>query len=114
VRARPGAGVEHSPLGAIVVRHLTTMSGLIEVEVDCCVVMPNHFHAVFVLNGTRTLGNVVGSLKASTAREINVVRKAEGPFWQRGFFEHVVRNDVDLDRVREYVVTNPIRWSSPA
>ncbi len=31
--------------------------------------------------------------------------------WQRNYFEHIVRGDHDLDRIREYIVTNPVRWT---
>lgn len=31
--------------------------------------------------------------------------------WQRNYFEHIVRNDRDLDRIREYIQTNPMRWT---
>jgi REP element-mobilizing transposase RayT len=32
--------------------------------------------------------------------------------WQRGFYDHVVRDEQDLRRIREYIATNPIRWAS--
>jgi len=31
--------------------------------------------------------------------------------WQRGYFDHVVRDDRDLERIREYIATNPLRWA---
>ena len=34
-----------------------------------------------------------------------------GKLWQRNYFEHIVRDDRDLDRIRDYIDTNPIRWS---
>jgi hypothetical protein len=34
-----------------------------------------------------------------------------GPFWQRNYHEHVIRNDRELDKIREYVATNPLRWA---
>jgi REP element-mobilizing transposase RayT len=106
------AHVDLSPCGAIVARHLRQLQSRLEVGVDCFVVMPNHVHAVLILRGDRTLGSVVGCFKAATAREINSHRReSHRAFWQRGFFDHVVRNDGDLERVREYVVSNPIRWS---
>jgi REP element-mobilizing transposase RayT len=30
--------------------------------------------------------------------------------WQRGFYEHVIRNEADLDRIREYIADNPRKW----
>ena len=110
-----GRMVELGPLGSIVARHLRDLPGRLDVGVDCFVVMPNHIHVVLLLRGGTTLGRVVGAFKSGTAHEINGARDTPGrPFWQRGYFDHVVRNDADLDRVREYVVTNPIRWSLAA
>ncbi len=45
-------------------------------------------------------------------RRINLLRGTPGaPIWQRGFYEHVIRTDADLERVREYIEANPIRWA---
>ncbi len=30
--------------------------------------------------------------------------------WQRNYYEHVVRSNAELDRIREYVLANPLRW----
>jgi len=35
----------------------------------------------------------------------------EGKLWQRNYYEHVIRNDRELQRVREYIMLNPIRWA---
>ena len=34
------------------------------------------------------------------------------PVWQRNYYEHVVRNDGELLRVREYILTNPLDWEN--
>jgi putative transposase len=31
--------------------------------------------------------------------------------WQRGYYEHVIRNDRTLDRLRAYIDQNPARWT---
>jgi hypothetical protein len=39
------------------------------------------------------------------------IRKTTGvPFWQRNFSEHAIRDDYGLNRIREYITTNPLRW----
>jgi putative transposase len=79
-----------------------------DVEVDASVVMPDHVHAIVVLRlETRraTLSAVVGAFKARVTR---LVRR---PIWQRSFYDHVIRDDADLARVREYIETNPLRRS---
>lgn len=32
------------------------------------------------------------------------------PVWQRNYYEHVIRNESELGRIREYIVANPARW----
>ena len=32
------------------------------------------------------------------------------PFWQRNYYEHIIRSDADLDRVRLYIAHNPLQW----
>jgi hypothetical protein len=31
-------------------------------------------------------------------------------FWQRNYYEHIIRNEGELERIREYIVNNPLRW----
>ncbi len=55
---------------------------------------------------------VVGSFKPASAREINRRRRQWGvPIWQRGYYDHVIRDEADLLRVREYMDSNPARWA---
>ena len=98
------------------------------IELDAFVVMPNHVHAIIVLSGV-TLGipvagtglkaatarpplsEIVRGFKTFSARRINEERAAPAlPVWQRNYYEHVIRNEDDLDQVREYIATNPVRW----
>jgi putative transposase len=83
------------------------------VSVDLSIVMPDHAHLIVVLGQQgRRLGTIVGSLKAVSAIAINRRCGTKGtPVWQRGYHEHVIRDDADLDRIREYIVTNPVRWT---
>ena len=65
-----------------------------------------------------TLGDVVGWYKTMTTNEyIRHVKQDNwkaftGRLWQRNYFEHIIRNDYDLGRVREYVGTNPKNWAT--
>jgi hypothetical protein len=33
------------------------------------------------------------------------------PFWQRNYWEHVIRNEQSFNRIREYIMHNPGRWA---
>ncbi len=69
--------------------------------------------------GTRpapTLGDMIGVFKSITTNEYirNVKNNDWQPFnkrlWQRNFYEHIIRDENDLNRVREYIITNPAKW----
>jgi putative transposase len=58
-----------------------------------------------------SLGAIVGSFKSVTARRINRIRHTPGmDVWQRNYYEHIIRNEQALQRIREYIVNNPLRW----
>ena len=105
------------------------------VALDEFVIMPNHLHGIIILRGAAssapadralgggaanrgaassapTLGQVVRAFKSASAIEANQVLNRSGqPFWQRNYYEHVIRNDHDLNRIREYIRDNPLKWS---
>jgi putative transposase len=97
-------------------------------ECDAFVIMPNHIHGVIVLADVVSSGaglkpaptsspihyglsEIVRAFKTFSARRINEMRGTRGvSVWQRNYFEHVVRNEAELLRIREYVVNNPLQW----
>ncbi len=56
-----------------------------------------------------TLGNIVGAFKTVVARSVNKHRDTAGQrVWQRNYFEHVIRDEDELGRPREYIHNNPL------
>ena len=80
---------------------------------DAFCIMPNHVHLVCtpirVGNNFVSIPKIMQSLKGLTARQANMVLNRQGQFWQHESFDHVVRNDKELERIIEYVLYNPIR-----
>jgi putative transposase len=61
------------------------------------------------------LGNIVGAFKSFCVnRWLRYIKQnhmdAVGSIWQRNYYEHVIRNETELNRVREYIVNNPLNW----
>jgi len=96
------------------------------VALDEFVVMPNHVHGIVVLeaapsgaaasrgaaSGVLTLGRVVRAFKSVSAIAGNKALGRSGqPFWQRNYYEHIIRDEDDLDAVRRYIRENPLKWS---
>ena len=60
----------------------------------------------------RGLAEVVRAFKVFSTRRINEIRASPGTkVWQRGFYDHVIRNETELDRVRTYILDNPRKWA---
>jgi len=58
-----------------------------------------------------TLGSIIAGFKSATTRRINnFLRTSDYPIWQRNYYEHVIRSEQDLDRIRQYIRDNPARW----
>jgi len=83
------------------------LSGTGRFFVDAAVVMPDHLHIAGQL-GESTLAKVMHTLKGYTAK---CLAKAgvETPVWQKGYYDHALRDDEDY-RIRiQYLIDNPIR-----
>jgi putative transposase len=103
-----------------------------QVRIDNFIVMPNHIHGIILVGAqfiapsnsppdivesptgsaigrAPTLGEIIRAYKAISTREIRRAVKADFS-WQRNYYEHIVRNEESLNRIREYIVNNPIQW----
>lgn len=102
------------------------------VELGDFVVMPNHVHGIVVLvddslcssrGGSQTrpydarpyeyhgLPEIVRAFKSFSARRINAIRGTTGqPVWQRNYYEHIVRDQVEWERIIAYIQANPKNW----
>lgn len=96
------------------------------VQMDAMVVMPNHLHGILLFEvepastaghgAAVSLGQVMQWFKTMTTNDdmFGVKRHAWHPFdgrlWQRNYYEHIIRNDQDLERIRSYIEANPSRW----
>jgi len=114
-----GNTVRLRPLGAIVAEHLAEIPAHFpRVRLDASVVMPNHVHAILeVASATPcrrppTLMTVVGVLKSSVSRAASAAGLVRpGRVWQRSFFDRIIRDDDELNRLRQYIAENPARWA---
>ena len=107
------------------------------VKLDQFVIMPNHIHGIIILRDQslqiskkpavgvqyieplrkhryqhiipKSIGSIIRSYKSAVTRWCNVNRH-EYFRWQRNFYEHIIRSDKELERVREYIFNNPLKW----
>lgn len=70
-------------------------------------VMPNHVHVLFRLLGSRKLAGALHSWKSYSALRANSLLGLSGEFWQREYYDHLVRSEEEFYRIVEYIVRNP-------
>ena len=107
-------------------------NNFLDVKCDTFVVMPNHIHGIILILSDDHVGaihesplrtdkmmirrrmvlpKIIGRFKMNSAKQINDLRGTPGiSVWQRNYYEHVIRDENSLNRIREYIATNPLRW----
>jgi putative transposase len=102
-------GVRLTPAGEVVAaewREIGTRWG--SVTLDVFAVMPNHLHGILWLHRAGQdppLPTVVGLFKSGASRKIG------RSIWQRSFHDRVIRDEVELAAIRQYITENPLRWA---
>ena len=84
-------------------------------KIDQYVIMPNHIHAILILNETAgasprpTIMDIVCAYKSITTQVCKRAHPIDKLF-QTSFYEHVIRGREDYDEIAEYIVNNPKQW----
>jgi putative transposase len=95
--------------GRLVVRAFRREEELGHVNTLAFVVMPDHFHWLFVLVGSIELATIVGNAKSLSARWINRSLHRTGPLWQPGYYDRAIRREEDIAAIARYIIANPLR-----
>jgi len=103
------------------------------VDLDEWTVMPNHLHGIIIIlgnannlislrrGGSRTaptcnsnrkpLGRLIGAFKTVSTKRINQIRGTPGArVWQRNYYDRIIRNNSELNKLRRYILDNPLKW----
>ncbi len=109
-----------------------------EITMDEFMVMPNHMHGIIMIRNDipnksvgahrcapqdrahihaplrrepKTLGSIIAGFKSVVTHRINLLRKTPlTPIWQRNYYEHIIRDEDDLNRIHQYIIDNPMKW----
>ncbi|MBI3591187.1 MAG: transposase [Candidatus Melainabacteria bacterium] len=118
--------MELSPMGGIanecwndIPKHFSN------VLLDVFAIMPNHLHGIIVIDNvgtyhgmslrqfakpiSKSLSMIINQFKSSVKRQCNK-NGFEYFGWQRNYYENVIRNEIALDNIREYIINNLIQW----
>lgn len=97
-----------------------------DVLIDAAIVMPDHVHGI-ILTGTdpalpaeTTASDVVRWFKSAMFSDYTTGVRQHGwapydrQFWQRNYYDHIIRNEREMNRIRQYIEGNPARWEARA
>ncbi len=99
------------------------------IQFENYIVMPNHIHMIITINSltyeTKTnefskpiknsLATIIGNYKSAVTRKINRLIKTDidsnfHNIWQRGYYEHIIRNEKSYQEISEYIDNNVFLW----
>lgn len=100
------------------------------IRLDQFIVMPNHFHAILWIEGnykgtascaptiqhfgqviSGSLSAIIRGFKSAVTNRFNKMNNTDGnTIWQRNYYEHIIRDEPSLNRIREYIIHNPLSW----
>jgi REP element-mobilizing transposase RayT len=109
-----------------------------DLTLDEFIIMANHIHGILIVGAglapalsyratarvaptfsvdrpAPTVGEIVGTFKSLCIHDwLTYIKEkkidAIWKFWQRNYYEHVIRNEDELNRIREYIQNNPLKW----
>ncbi len=102
------------------------------IETDLFCLMPNHIHGIIIIQndaediqiekkygfeiserrGRRSLQGIIKDFKSVTTRYYNkmVDESLRNTLWQKSYYDHIIRNEKELNEIREYIRNNPLKW----
>ncbi len=106
------------------------------VALDEFIIMPNHIHGIIFINNKKSIVGVQNfkpqrNFKPLQNRYQKIIPKSIGSIvrgfkigvtkwfrqnmdvynvWQRNYYEHIIRNDFELNKIRKYIINNPLKW----
>ena len=102
--------------GEVADKYIRQMDAFYEhLSVDQYIIMPDHIHLLITIHD--------GHPRTGISTRISEIARFVGTFkrfcnkeygenvWQRGFYDHVIRDKRDFDEISKYIVENPMKWS---
>ena len=117
-----------STIGKVAKRYwLRIPENYMNVELDEYTIMPNHIHGILIIKNKcrntpwhvptknlhplvkNSISSIINHYKGNIKRYCNK-NKMEYFEWQSRFFDHIIRNEKSLNKIRQYIIYNPSKW----
>jgi REP element-mobilizing transposase RayT len=117
------ATIKLTQFGIIVEDIISNLPKYYNVKVDEYVIMPDHIHAIFIIDNALTvsknknikrnksLSDIVSKFKSYATKKIREQLKSNEQFqWQKSFYDRIIRNEQELFSIRKYIIENQLKW----
>jgi REP element-mobilizing transposase RayT len=97
----------------------------LNISTDEYIIMPNHMHGIIIINdhnedcrGVVTtplpkLGKIITWYKYNSTKYVNRLRRSPGAkLWQRNYYDRIIRDENENNRIVQYIRNNPLKWES--
>lgn len=103
-----------SNIGQIIESEINKINSIYEnVEIDKYVIMPNHIHMIIILNNVNgqsktapTISRIMQQFKGSVSKQTGL------SLWQKSFYDHIIRDEQEYQKIWNYIETNPLEWKN--
>ncbi len=102
-----------SYIGEIIDVEIAKISYVYEnVSIEKYVIMPNHIHLIIILQPDKsgrpqvapTISRIIQQFKGSISKQLGY------SIWQKSYYDHIIRNESEYQKIWEYIDTNPLKW----
>ena len=95
------------------------------IKLDRFIVMPNHLHGIIHIIKNqfnvpriskfghvipKSISTIIGSYKSVVTKNININLPNSEFAWQSRFHDRIIRNQTELQKIRQYIINNPKNW----
>jgi len=100
--------MELTTIGEIANKNIETLQKTYKtIKIDKYVLMPNHIHMILIINKETNLSvsNIIKKYKEWVTKQIGE------SIWQKSYYDHIIRNEKDYNRILKYIDENELKWS---
>ena len=98
-----------TPIGEKVDQYLNKVRNIyLNISIDEYIVMPNHIHIILIIHKKEknSISKIIQQFKGMVTKDLGY------SIWQKLFHEHIIRNEKEYLKIKQYIINNPYNWEN--
>ena len=98
-----------TPIGEKVDQYLNKVRNIyLNISIDEYIVMPNHIHIILIIHKKEknSISKIIQQFKGMVTKDLGY------SIWQKVFHEHIIRNEKEYLKIKQYINNNPYNWEN--